>query len=186
MIDQDARVEALEAQLATLARRVERLEGGRAREHASEPAATDLSFLEQLRSRRGSRYRAADARGAIAYAGAAGFGDRESLWIREHAVPEILALEPERLVRAFGALGHPARLVLLRALLARPHSSSELQGVLGVSSPGPLYHHLKELLATGLVTQTGRSQYEVAVHHVVPLLAVLAAVSDLVYFEESA
>ena len=186
MAEDDLRVEALESQLATLARRVERLEGVRSREHVSEPAGTDLSFLEQLRGRRGSRYRAKDARGAVAYAGAAGFGDRESLWIREHAVPEVLALEPERLVRAFGALAHPARLLLLRALLARPQSSSELQDVLGVSSPGQLYHHLKELLATGLVTQTGRSQYEIAVHRVVPLLAVLAAVSDLVDFEEPA
>lgn len=184
--DQEKRVRSLESQVAELARRIERLEsesgrGSRRRTRPPvKPAADDLSLLQRLRSRRGRRYRAKGARGAVAYAGAASFGNRECLWIMEHALPELVALEPNRLARALAALGHPSRLILLRALMRKPRGSQELQEVLGISSPGQLYHHLKELLSTGLVRQTGRSQYEIADRQIVPLLAVLAAVSDLV------
>ena len=70
---------------------------------------------------------------------------------------------------------------VVRALVQGAHTSQELQAILGVSSPGQLYHHLKELLAVGIVTQTGRSHYEVAALQVVPLLAILAAAFDLIH-----
>ncbi len=69
---------------------------------------------------------------------------------------------------------------MVRALLQQPRTSQDLQAILGVSSPGQLYHHLKELLAAGIVTQTSRSHYEIGERQVVPVLAALAAVSDLV------
>jgi DNA-binding transcriptional ArsR family regulator len=181
---QDDEVRSLERRLAELARRVDRLEAGVPRESpvppASEPTAADLSIVEQLRTRRGSRYRAPDMRGALIYAGAATLGDRESLWVKEHPLPEIIELEPDRLAAPLSALGHPSRLILLRALVREPRSSARLQEILGVSSPGQLYHHLKDLVATGLVRQTARGQYEVSDRQVIPLLAALAAVSDLV------
>lgn len=177
---------SLESQVTELARRLERLESGSGRGSArrarapAKPAADDLWFLQQLRSRRGSRYRAKGMHGAVAYAGAVSLEDRERLWITEHPLPELMALEPDRLARALAALGHPTRLTLVRALMQEPRGSRELQEALGISSPGQLYHHLKELLAVGLVRQTGRGHYEVADRQIVPLLAVLAAVSDLV------
>lgn len=180
------RGESLEARVAALTLRVEELEreGRRRPERGARiPAAalgSDLALLEQLRQRQGSRYRTKQMRGAIAYGGAVVFGEREYLWIREHPLPEITKLEPDRLAQALATLGHPSRLVLLRALLQRACTSQELQAVLGVSSPGQLYHHLKELLATGIVTQTRRSHYEIAARQVVPILVVLAAAADLV------
>ena len=175
MNEPEDRMQSLESQVAELGRRLERVEtGGSGDAHpAQAPGARsdDLSLLERLRTRPG---------GAIAYAGAAKLGDRDCLWIMEHAVPDVLELDPDTLARVLAALGHPARLALLRALAEAPRSSQQLQEALGVSSPGQLYHHLKELLATGLVRQVRRSHYEVADHQVVPLLTVLAAVSDLV------
>jgi DNA-binding transcriptional ArsR family regulator len=175
MSEHEDRMQSLESHVAELAGRLARLETGTGGDVPRGPRAprdgADLSFLERLRTRPG---------GAIAYAGAAPLGGRDCLWIKEHAVPDVVELDPDRLARALGALGHPARLILLRALAEAPRSSQQLQEALGVSSPGQLYHHLKELLATGLVSQTRRSHYEVADHQVVPLLTVLAATSDLV------
>jgi DNA-binding transcriptional ArsR family regulator len=86
-----------------------------------------------------------------------------------------MEIDPTLVTRTLATLGHPSRLLLLRALLPAPRSSQQLQEVLGVSSPGQLYHHLKDLLAAGLVRQTARSQYEIASHHVIPLLVIFAA-----------
>ncbi len=176
----------LEARVAALARRLEVLERQnetrprRRGRRASEAQGSDLALLDQLRKRDGRRYRGRQMRGAVAYGGAVVFREREYLWMREHPLPELSELEPSRLAQALATLGHPARLILLRALLQQPRTSQELQAILGVPSPGQLYHHLKELLAAGIVTQTRRSLYEVAGRQVVPVLAALAAVSDLV------
>ena len=134
--------------------------------------------MDRLAGRRAPRYRGPGVRGAVAYAGAARLGEREVRWIQEHPLPELLAIDPALVARTLAALGHPARLLVVRALLRQPHSSQQLQGVLAGSSPGQLYHHLKDLLAAGLVRQSARSQYEIASHQVVPLLATLAAAAD--------
>lgn len=173
--------QTLERKVADLLKRVKRLERGVTQlpeRPAPLPAPADLALLDRLRSLKEPRYQATGLRGAVTYAGSATFGDREHLWMREHALPDIMDLDPAGLARALATLGHPTRLTLLRTLLREPCSSQRLQEVLGVSSAGPLYHHLKELLAVGLVVQTRRSLYEVPAHHVIPLLLVLAAAAD--------
>jgi ArsR family transcriptional regulator len=181
----EAKLRTVESQVAALTRRVERLEGeggGRSRRRSGAWAGRpgdDLALLEQLRGRQAPRYRAKGQRGAIAYAGAVVLGERECLWIREHPLPAITSLDANRVAPVLASLGHPARLILLRALLEQACTSQELQAVLGVTSPGQLYHHLKELLSAGIVTQTSRSRYEVAARQVVPVLAVLSAAADL-------
>lgn len=182
MSTQESRMQALEGKVSKLARRVEQLEQ-RPRRGEKRPVAGDagpVGLLEHLRSRKSGRYRAKDMSGAIAYGGAVVLGDRECLWIRELPLPEIDDMDPIRLARALTALGHPARLTLVRALMKRTHTSQELQDLLEVSSPGQLYHHLKELLTAGIATQTRRSQYEIANRQVVPVLTILAAAFDLV------
>jgi len=122
-------------------------------------------------------------RGAVVYAGVSRFGDRESLWIKEHGVPELLDLDPRGLARVLAALAHPARLTLARALVQAPRTSQELQEVIGTASAGQLYHHLKDLVAAGVVNQAVRSRYEIAPEHTIPLLALLAAAGDLLHGE---
>jgi DNA-binding transcriptional ArsR family regulator len=175
------RLKALDERVAKLVRRVEQLEHppqGRLKRRP-DAASTPLALVEHLRTRRTGRYRAKGMQGAIAYGGAVVLGERECLWVREHPLPDIDDIEPGQLAQALSALAHPARLILVRALLKQAHTSQELQALLEVSSPGQLYHHLKELLAAGIVTQARRSHYEVASRQVVPLLAVLAAAFDL-------
>jgi hypothetical protein len=164
------RVEALE-------KRVAALEGRTARRPAT--SASDLAQVEQLRRRSGPRYARAGMRGAVAYAGALRSGGREAAWIKEHGAAELLDADAGGLARVLAALAHPARVTLTRALLAAPRTSQELQSLIGASSAGPLYHHLKGMVAAGLVTQSGRSRYEVPAERAIPLLVVLAAAGDL-------
>jgi DNA-binding transcriptional ArsR family regulator len=172
------RLDALERKLARLARRVGELEGAPARKRKA-AASAPLGFIEELRSRRSGRHKGKGISGVVVYGGAVLVGEREYLAMWEHAAPDVDEIDPAAIARTLGALGHPARLVLLRALVKRPQSSQQLQGLLDVSSPGQLYHHLKELVSTGVVTQTRRSQYEVSERHILPVLAILAAASDL-------
>ncbi|MBN2369137.1 MAG: helix-turn-helix domain-containing protein [Vicinamibacteria bacterium] len=182
MDEYKARMRALDEKVAKLAHRIERLEEQpRCRPRPPHGATSaPLALIEHLRGRKKGRYRAKGMQGAIAYGGAAVLGERECLWVREHPLPDVVDLDPDRLAQVLTALAHSARLVLLRSLLEKARTSQELQAVLGVSSPGQLYHHLKELLAAGIVTQARRSHYEIAPRQVVPLLTVLATAFDLV------
>ncbi len=172
MDDTPGRIAELERRVATLERRKPPGRGAAA-------ARPDLSQLEHLRRRRGPAYVRGQVRGAVVYAGAVRIGKRESLWIKERGVPEILDLDPPELARVMASLAHPVRLNLARALLEAPRTSQELQEVLGTASAGQLYHHLKEMVAAGVVHQAGRSRYEITAEHSVPLLALLATAGDL-------
>lgn len=72
---------------------------------------------------------------------------------------------------AFAALGHPVRLELLRHIVSGVSATAELAAVEGVGTTGQLHHHLRQLLSTGWVRQSGRGKYEVPAARVVPLLA---------------
>jgi hypothetical protein len=50
---------------------------------------------------------------------------------------------------------------LLRALLNGPRNSQQLRRELDDPSAGQLYHHLRELMAAGLVVQPARSVYAI-------------------------
>jgi hypothetical protein len=67
----------------------------------------------------------------------------------------------------------------LRELSSGPLQTAELQARLDEPSAGRLYHHLRELLAAGIVTQPRRSVYAVPDRAVIPLLALIACAHDL-------
>jgi ArsR family transcriptional regulator, arsenate/arsenite/antimonite-responsive transcriptional repressor len=187
----DPRMRRLETALDQIAKRLDALEGREAPKRggrtAPAPAAAgpgagsggNGGVVARLRDRRGGPYERGKNRGAVLYAGAVTVGEREYLWEVERPVPGLLALEPEVITPILAALASPQRLLLLRTLLAGPKSSHELQRALGVASAGQLYHHLKELLAVGIVDQRDRSAYQIAARHVVPVLAIMAAAFDL-------
>ena len=58
-------------------------------------------------------------------------------------------------------------------------STAALAERLDQPSSGQLFHHLKELLAAGLVRQPERGTYALRAEHVVPLLGLLSAATDL-------
>jgi DNA-binding transcriptional ArsR family regulator len=168
------------SRLDDLERRVGALEANAPAAGAADPTPlADLRALDELRRRDGPRYVRGLMRGAVTYAGSARLGDEEVLWAGERGLAQIWALEPAEVARLLAALGHPARIALVRALLVGVRSSQELQQVVGSGSVGQLYHHLKDLLAAGVVDQAGRSRYRISASRVVPLLIIFAAAGDV-------
>jgi len=82
--------------------------------------------------------------------------------IRQRArVADVLETDPDVAAKVFAALASPARITVLRSLLAGPRTSQQLRAELDDASVGQLYHHLRELLAAGLIIQPARSQYAI-------------------------
>jgi hypothetical protein len=164
------RMERLERQLTDLGERLAALE----RVPADAPADPPRPGMPAPPSRPGMptappRFKSAGAEGPgsagaddeseFAYSGRAHFGG-QMLYIQQQGrLAEVMNANPERVAKVFAALASPARIVLVRALLDGPRTSQELRQELDDPSVGQLYHHLKELLAAGLVVQPGRSVY---------------------------
>lgn len=55
----------------------------------------------------------------------------------------------------------------------------QLSSALPEASTGQIYHHLAQLMAAGIAVQPRRGAYGMPPHHVVPVLATLAAALDL-------
>jgi DNA-binding transcriptional ArsR family regulator len=177
-----ATLDGLAGQVAALSRRLDELAGpgpsAATRPPALAAGGDDLGLADALAARRGAPYEAGTRRGAVAYGGGVSIDGREYLWQVERPVPGLLALDPTGPAEVLATLAHPHRLRLLLALIEAPRTAAELQAIIGSSSPGPLYHHLRDLLALGIVVQRERA-YLVATRHVVPLLAAIAIAIDL-------
>lgn len=78
---------------------------------------------------------------------------------------------------SFAALGNPVRLELLRHILNGTHRTADLAALDDLGTTGQLHHHLRQLVATGWVRQSGRGAYDIPAGRVVPLLACLIGVS---------
>ena len=179
---------SLKDRVADLSRRVAVLEAAERSESSSAPSdggreavdvGVNLRLVTALRGRKGPRYVRDDVAGALSFTGVARIGDSEVLWTAEHGLPEVWDAELGDLARLLAALGHPARLALVRAVLAGVATSQELAATTGVGSTGQLYHHLKDLIAVGVVEQAGRNRYRIEPAKVVPLLVILAAAGDV-------
>jgi DNA-binding transcriptional ArsR family regulator len=172
-------LDRLAARLDELARKIAALERPAARTPAPAEAPAGDDLLQLLERRRASGKRdPRGRRGAVIYGGSLELGGREYLWAIERPAAGLLALAPDAPAHVLATLAHPQRLRLLIALIEQPRTAAELQKVIGSRSPGPLYHHLRELLALGVVAQEER-RYTVPARHVVPLLAALALAIDL-------
>lgn len=97
----------------------------------------------------------------VAFSGAGQFGSHRVRIVQRATLSQVLAADPESVTPVFAGLASPARLILLRALVAGSRTSQELREVLDDPSVGQLYHHLRELLAAGLVIQPSRSVYAI-------------------------
>ena len=137
---------------------------------AAPAAASDLWAVEHLRTLPAPA-------GAVAYAGVVRLaGGRELHWQITRATQDLLAADWAPCAEALGALAHPVRLTLLKAVLDGCRSTKALQALPGLGTSGQLYHHLDKLGASGWLRPARRGEVELPAERVVPLLAVLAAV----------
>jgi DNA-binding HxlR family transcriptional regulator len=125
--------------------------------------------LAELKARAGER-------NVVLFAGRVGRdGGSAYEWQQGAEVETLLDMELDDVASALAALGHPVRLLVLQAVLRGLHSATELGTLPGLGTSGQLYHHLRELQATGWLRSAGRGHYEVPPARVVPLLTTLAA-----------
>ncbi|MFE0422289.1 ArsR/SmtB family transcription factor [Streptomyces sp. NPDC058953] len=76
---------------------------------------------------------------------------------------------------ALAALGHPVRLRLLREILGGRRTAAELAELDDLGTSGQIYHHLRQLTASGWLHTAGRGRYAVPPARTVPLLVAFLA-----------
>ncbi|MGO3648532.1 ArsR/SmtB family transcription factor [Agrococcus casei] len=96
-------------------------------------------------------------------------------WQQTAGTAGLFEVEWEGRAAAFAALGHPVRLELLRQILSGIHATADLASIESLGTTGQLHHHLRQLLSSGWLKQSGRGSYEVPPARMVPLLACLLA-----------
>lgn len=115
----------------------------------------------------------------VVYAGSGQFGARRMAIRQRKTLGEVLSVTPESVAPVFAGLANPARIALLYALIDGPRTSQQLREVLDAGSVGQLYHHLRELLSAGLITQPARSKYAIAKGNLVPLCVQITTAAQL-------
>lgn len=118
-------------------------------------------------------------RGRVVYSGLGPWADHAVVWQMERTWDEVVDHEPESIARTFSALSSPVRVRIIGALVGGPLSTAALAERIDAGTSGQLFHHLKELLAAGLVRQLRRGVYTLRAQHLLPILAALSAAMDL-------
>jgi len=128
----------------------------------------DFWALEAVKERLGD---------GVVFAGAVQLPQGRAEW--QQALPTATVLEADEeqaseRAESLAALGHPARLSILRAVLAGAGSVAELDQE-DRDAGGRTYHHVSVLRAAGWLEPAGRGRFRIPVRKVVPLLVILAA-----------
>jgi hypothetical protein len=118
---------------------------------------------------------------AFSYSGQGPFGPGGRVLVahKRARLSDVMNADADSVARVFTALASPARITLLRALLNGPQNSQQLRRELDDPSAGQLYHHLRELLAAGLVVQPARSVYAIPHGNQVDLCLQIAVAANL-------
>lgn len=146
----------LARQVADLAKRVARLEG------RASPAAP---------------LKADDPH--VTYSGTGPWRGGAVVWQIIRGWTDVLADTGERSAALFAALANPSRLRIVVELIGGEVTTAELARRLDQPSTGQMFHHLKELLAAGVIYQPVRGTYAIRREHAVPVLAMLCAALDI-------
>ena len=121
----------------------------------------------------------APAHGKVVYSGIGPWQDRALAWQMERTWTDVLDVEPDGIARVLAALASPTRIRIVEALIGGPASTGELAERVDAGTSGQLFHHLKELLAVGIVHQPQRGVYELRPQHALPFLTIVSASIDL-------
>lgn len=119
--------------------------------------------------------------GAVLFAGAVTLptGQRYE-WQETRPAGDLVDEDWTTAASSLAALGHPVRLLLLRAVLHGAQTVADLKAIQvpdDGGSSGQIYHHLRQLLAAGWLRPAGRARYAVPPERVIPLLAIYAGAS---------
>lgn len=71
-----------------------------------------------------------------------------------------VAANLEARAQLFKALGHPARLLIINLIMAKPRHTEELAAILNLK-PATVSHHLSQLTAVGLLTAEKDQYYQI-------------------------
>jgi DNA-binding transcriptional ArsR family regulator len=167
--------ERLAEQLKDLSARVDRLE----RQRAGQPPTVDPALGQRLAAALAPGADGARGEPAVVYAGAGAWGTGTLTWQIIRGWREVQDDVGAHTAAVFSALASPVRVRIVSVLLDGDLTTAELTARLAQPSAGQLFHHLKELLAAGVVHQPVRGTYAVRRQRVVPLLAMLSAALDI-------
>ncbi len=174
----DAAVDPVASRLDRLERRVTALER---RDHPDRPAASDSARVGDVAD--ADRFWALvglqsrlEGRSAVLFTGSVTLpGGAHYEWQQGADTDHLLSGAWDTVGDVLGALGHPARLAILREVLRGATGVGEIGAIERLGTSGQLYHHLRELVAAGWLRSMGRGRYEVPGPRIVPLLVILAA-----------
>ncbi len=182
MADLQDRLVALEEQIAVLRTRLAALE----ERIASTPSVGASEALFQARApvlTGDQELSPGTIQGTLNYAGSLQLAERPFRFQQRLPVQTIFQAPPELLATLFASLSSPHRVIIVRTLCERPCTAQQLQDILGMGSAGQLYHHLKELMAAGLIMQRERSSaYTIEPAKVIPICAALMVAFSLATF----
>ena len=185
MADQQDRLAALEEQVTVLRDRLTAVEEQLSA--AVSAGAPMTSFLARTavspNDREAPTSQQGTIQGTLSYAGTIQLAGRPFHFQQRLPARSLFEAAPDLLAQLFAALASPHRVIILRTLCEKPCTAQQLQEVLGMGSAGQLYHHLKELLAAGLITQRERSSaYTIEPAKVIPICAALLVAFSLATF----
>jgi DNA-binding transcriptional ArsR family regulator len=166
-----------------IADRVRALEAGPPRSGAGPARAAlaeiaDLGLVQSMIAELTSRQDTTQA-GTVVYAGVGHGADGLIAWQMSREWDVLVGADPAALASTLAALGSPQRVQIMQLLVRGALTTAEMTERLDGPSSGQLFHHLKELLAAGLIHQPARGTYAVRHQHVVAILVVLSAAIDL-------
>ncbi|RKT69895.1 DNA-binding transcriptional ArsR family regulator [Saccharothrix variisporea] len=122
----------------------------------------------------------ADGGGELGYGGQVSLGGGRVSWRIDVTPERALSLADRPRIEVLAALAHPARVDIVRSLLARgAQPAAALQEAARLGSTGQLYHHLKALTGSGVVEQDKRGSYRLRSAATVPVLVLLTAAADV-------
>ncbi len=174
----------VERRLAEVERRLKVLEEGADQASLSvdpELTAPDrLWAIDVLNRRKGEPFENKDTRGSLLYAGVVSSPNTGTVvWQIERPLPPVLGSQWNTAASLLATLGHPVRLEIVRRLLTGARTSQELQEISELRTTGRLYHHLRDLLSSGVIVSPRRNHYAIPPEKIVPCLIIVTAASQL-------
>ena len=145
--------EEIAARLESLERRLAALEG----RTAPPPPATEDAFWAL------GHLQAQGVQGVM-YAGQVTASSGVVEWQYGLGTDILLGQDWDDAAPVLAALGHPSRLRLLRAILRGVTRTADLSALEDMGTTGPLYHHLRELVAAGWLRPAGRGEHLSLIH----------------------